>query len=280
LTSNKKPESAISRIRFQLSKSKLRVPLQWIRHRTLRPADIFLAAYPRSGTTWTRFTLFEILTGENATFDSVQAVPSGVRFQHQARPLLPNGGRVMSTHECYRKEYKRAIYLVRDVRDVILSEFAFVTALDRFRGNLDDFIAEFFRGRVNGFGAWPRHVSSWLDSPIAGTADLLLVKYAELRQNPESQFERMLEFIGLRRDPEAVRRAIANNSLDKMRGKELASPRKSTLRGGFIRSGQVGGWKEKLSPAQVQAIEANCGAILERLGYPVGRAPLPASSSH
>jgi hypothetical protein len=269
IPATKKPESATAKLRFRLSKTKLRVPVQWLRHQGFRPADMFLATYPRSGTTWTRFTMFEILTGESATFDLVNAFLLGVGMHERARPVLPGGGRLIGTHESYRKEYKRAVYLVRDVRDVILSEFAYVSALDRFHGDLDDFILAFFRGKVNGFGAWPRHVSSWLDSPIAGTPNLLILKYEELRQDPETQFKHILDFVGLQRDPEAIRRAIANNSLDKMREKELASPRKASVRDRFVRSGQVQGWTSKLSDEQLRVIEAHAGEVMLRLGYPL-----------
>lgn len=265
----RKPESVVGKLRFRLSKTKLRVPMQWLRHRGFRPADIFFSTYPRSGTTWTRFTMFEILTGESATFESVNSVMLGVGIHDRARAVLPGEGRLIGTHESYRKEYKRAVYLVRDVRDVILSEYAFITALDRFHGTLDEFIAAFFRGKINGFGAWPRHVNSWLDSPIAGTPNLLVLKYEDLRKDPEGQFRRMLDFAGLKRDPEAVRQAIANNSLEKMRVKENDSPRKASVRGRFVRGGFVQGWKDKLSEEQLRRIEANAGETLMRLGYPL-----------
>src|SRR5579872_5533736 len=268
-SNKKKPETFKQKMRFRLSKTPLRIPIQWLRHRGFRPADMFFSTYPRSGTTWTRFTMFEILTGESATFDSVNALLLGVGLHEHAKSVLPGGGRLIGTHESYRKEYKRAVYLVRDVRDVILSEFAFISALDRFHGNLDQFISAFFRGQINGFGAWPRHVSSWLDSPIAGTSNLLVLRYEDLRQDPETNFKKMLDFAGMYRDPEAIRSAIANNSVEKMREKELASPRKASVRGKFIRSGQVQGWRSKLTDEQLRVIEANAGEVMVRLGYPL-----------
>ncbi len=278
----RKPESTIGKLRFRLSKTKLRVAVQWLRHRGFRPSDIFFSTYPRSGTTWTRFTMFEILTGVSATFESVNTVMLGVGIHDRARPVLPGDGRLIGTHESYRKDYKRAVYLVRDVRDVILSEYAFITALDRFHGSLDDFIADFFRGKINGFGAWPQHVTSWLDSPIAGTPNLLVVKYEDLRRDPEATFKRMLDFAGMKREPDAIRQAVANNSLEKMREKEMDSPRKASVRGRFVRTGQVQGWRGKLSEEQLRVIQAKAGEVLVRLDYPLvtgsGSAAAPQSA--
>lgn len=274
----RKPESRLGKLRFQLSKTKLRVPLMWFRHRSLRPQDLVFGTYPRSGTTWASFTMFEIFTGEPATFDSVHGALKGVNKIDDAKQILPSGGRVIGSHESYRKEYRRGVYIVRDVRDVILSEYAFMTALERFHGSLDDFIKAFFRGTVHGFGAWPKHVASWLDSPIAGTPNLLVLRYEDLRRDPESQFGRIAEFAGVKRDAEAIRRAIANNSVDKMREKELASPRKASVKGRFIRQGKVQGWKGQLSSQQLQLIESKTEHLLVRLGYPVGMASVPTTA--
>ncbi len=263
----KKPETAVSKLRFRLSKSKARVPIMWLRHRNFRSSDIFFSTYPRSGTTWTRFTMFEILTGESATFDSVNTLLLGVGAQDRARTVLPHDGRLIGTHEPYRPEYKRAIYLVRDVRDVVLSEYAFVTALDRFHGTMDDFLKAFFKGTVNGYGSWPRHVASWLDSPSFGTDKLLVLKYEDLRKDPEQGFTKLLNFVGLKRDPEAVRQAVANNSVEQMRAKELQSPRKATVKGQFIRAGKVQGWRSKLTADQVRLIERHAGDVMQRMGY-------------
>ncbi len=38
----------------------------------------------------------------------------------------------------------------------------------------------------------------------------------------------------------------------------------------FVRSGSVGGWREKLSPAQIDMVTAYAGEALVRAGYPAG----------
>lgn len=264
-----KPTNAYRKLRRKLSRTALRAPLIWLRHHGFRPADIFLGSYPRSGTTWSRFVLLEILTGHEGGFDEVNGMLHGVGNQATGAPVLPGGGRLLATHEQYRKQYHKAIYLVRDVRDVILSEFAYTTALEFFEGDLDAFISDFLRKKVNPFGPWQKHVSSWLDSPIANTPNLLRVRYDELRQNPLEGFTRIAKFLGVDHDPALIQRAIEHNSLAKMKEKERVAPQRASVKGQFVRSGEVQGWRAKLTPEQVQFIAQHAGSVLQRLGYPL-----------
>jgi hypothetical protein len=266
-----KPSSAYRKLRRKFTQTRLRTPLVWIRHRGFNASDVFLGAYPKSGATWTCFVLFEILSGLPAGFKSIKQLMPGPGQHSKALRLLPGGGRLIGTHERYRRDYHRAIYLVRDARDVLLSESAFLKALDYFHGDLDQFISTFLFtcGSAYGWGPWQRHVGSWLDSPIAGTQNLLLVRYEDLRQDPVPWFARMAEFLGVSLDEKKIELAVANNSIEKMREKENREPVRVSIRGRFVRDGAVRGWVSKLSPAQVRLIEEHTGSALLRLGYPL-----------
>jgi hypothetical protein len=268
-----KPTNAYRKLRRKLSRTGLRAPLVWLRHHGFRPADVFLGSYPRSGTTWSRFVLLEILTGHEGGFDEVNGMLHGVGNQATGAAVLPGGGRLLATHEQYRKQYHKAIYLVRDVRDVILSEFAYTTALEFFEDDLDAFISDFLRKKVNPFGPWQKHVASWLDSPIGGTPNLLKVQYEELRKNPLEQFTRIATFLGVDSDPALIQRAIEHNSLAKMKEKERIAPQRASVKGQFVRKGEVQGWRAKLTAEQVQFITQHAGSILQRLGYPLSSQP-------
>jgi hypothetical protein len=267
----KKPTSLYRKIRRKFGKTPLRKPLLWLAHRNLSPADVFIAAYPKSGITYIRFVLFEMLSGRSAGFRSTNDLMTGIGKHEQSLRLLPGGGRLIGTHEQYRKDYKRAIYLVRDARDVVSSEYAFLSALEYFRGDLDQFIHSFLFTCcvVYGIGPWQRNVHSWLDSPIAGTENMLLVRYEDVRQDPVLWFSRMADFLGVAVDGEKVKDAVENNSLQRMREKENREPVRASVKGRFVRDGAVRGWLSKLSPAQVRLIEEHAGSALLRLGYPL-----------
>jgi hypothetical protein len=265
----KKPTSAYRRLRRRFVQTPFRAPVVWLRHRSLSPADVFFAAYPKSGTTYIRFVLFEMLSGMPAGFKATNRLMPGIGEHTKALRLLPGGGRLIATHEHYRKDYRRAIYLVRDARDVLLSEYAFLKALDFYKEDLDSFVAHFLFTKVSAYGPWHRHVGGFLDSPLAGTDNMLLVRFEDLRKDPMPWFARMAEFLGVNVPHEKIKLAVANNSIEAMREKEDKEPVKASIRGRFVRDGKVRGWVSKLTPAQVRLIENHAGDALVRLGYPL-----------
>jgi hypothetical protein len=213
--------------------------------------------------------VYEILTGRASTFSAVNKTLCGVGRHDNAEPLLPGNGRIISTHEQYRKEYTKAIYVVRDCRDVLLSEFAYLKALDFFTGDLDEFVKMFVSTRVSGFGPWHRHVTSWLDSPIAGTPNLLVVRFEDLRQDAPRWFAKIVDFLGVEVSQDKLLRAVEHNSLEGMREKERLEPVKASVKGRFVGEGNVRGWRSKLTPAQLELIEKHAGSALLRLGHPL-----------
>jgi hypothetical protein len=273
------------KLRYRATRTWMRDPIVWLRHRGLDSSDVFLAEFPRSGSTWLRFMLVEILTGQPAGFLNVNSAIPEIGTQVRARPILPGGGRLIKTHEPYRGNYKRAIYLVRDVRDVLFS----VEACDREFGwsdyfsqgrDFDGYLDSFLNGGTMRFRSWQGHVQSFLDSPTAASGNLLLVQYEEMRRNTEATLLQILEFLEVDADRSTVRSAIANNTLERMRAKEdsVKNPNvkltKGTLlrghkKGRFVGKGALGGWREKLTPAQLQLIDRHAGDAMRRLGYPL-----------
>lgn len=279
---NSAPSSElIRRARYRISSSRLRVPILWLRHRGMRSSDVFLGSYPRSGSTWLRFTLYEILSGQPATFESVNLGMRGPGTHNLGLAALPNAGRFLSTHEPYRKEYHRGVYLVRDVRDVVSSEFWY----EKERGfgcqDFDDYLHKMLTGQKK-YGSWQSHVCSWLDSEAARNHKLKVVRYEDMRRDPVTVLADLMEFLGLPTERSVIQRAVESNALESMRAKEDALHKKpqqvrfpekpaapASEDGRFVRQGLVGGWHRKLPLHAVQLIEQHAGNALARLGYPV-----------
>lgn len=271
------------RIHAKAARSPVRIPLAWSWHLGLKPQDVFLASYPRSGSTWLRFMLFEILCGEDAGFRKIEDRLPEIHTHRGVPPILPGGGRLIKTHERYRGDYKKAVLLIRDVRDIVLSLYAGGLALGLTsivsKGDFDSFLLAFLEGKVLTMGSWQQHTRSWLESPIARDSNLLIMQYEELRKNPEGKIGEILQFLGICPDSQVIRKAIENNSLQRMRTKEenakkageqsivLGERRHLDEDRRFVRQGSVGGWRDKLNDAQVKLIEQYTSTMLLCVGY-------------
>ena len=268
--------STYRKLRHKASRTFLRAPLVWLRNRGLDPNDVLLASYPRSGSTWMRFLLTRILTGKSAGFDTInQFIPEIGIHQHAAN-LLPGAGRLIKTHELYSPCYKRAIYLIRDVRDVLLSQYSREKELGLiWWGEMDAYLPVFLAGKVNNFGSWHEHIPNWLDSPLVKRGDLMVVQFEDMRRNPQQNLERVLDFLGWQASSESIAEAIADNTVERMRARENRAQKlhkSDKEEGRFIRQGAIMGWREKLTEPQLQLIEEQAGEALARLGYPSWKA--------
>ncbi len=245
------------RIRAKAARSKIRVPRVWFWHLGLKPQ-------------------FQALEERLPEIHEHRGVP----------PILPSGGRLIKTHEKYRREYGKAVFLVRDPRDVFLSAYAGAVefGITSFvsEGDFDSFLLAFLQGRALQMGSWQEHTRSWFESPLASNGNLMIVRYEDLRQNSEQIVRQMLQFLGVTPDVRVIRKAIENNCLQRMRAKEdsarragehsgLLFHRNSTSEDGrFVRKGAIGGWRNKLTDAQVKIIRQYAGDTLVAVGYEQG----------
>ncbi len=266
-----------------------RSPMSWfrrvyLRHRGLRDDDLFLASYPRSGSLWLRFLVYEMIHGD-ASFLAIQKGATYVGWQAVAVPILPAGGRVIKTHEPYRSVYRRAIHLVRDPRDVCVSYFKFMQRMERItvrpgddvEASFDVFIDALIRGRIDAYGTWQSHLFSWLNASESKRADVLALRYEDLRADPVAAVERMGQWLGLELAEGRAEEVVRLCSLERMRAAEIEANEKTPeampvegLRTGVpvISDGAVEGWRARLTEEQVGRFSAFADG-LERMGYPL-----------
>src|SRR5947209_7155167 len=258
----------LRKLRHEFAKTGVRAPLVWMRHKSLRANDVFFASYPRSGSTWLRFVLYESIVGQSSGFGNVNESIPDVKEHKTGLPLMPNGGRLIKSHEVYHPEYRKAVYLVRDPRDVALSEYAYQTALGLVDQPLDEYLRVFLTKGVNPFASWSAHVNSWVSAPLSAE-NLLVVKFEDLRRDTVTGISEIIRFFGITPNDAQIRQAVANNSVERMKAKEKETPQRASKKGQFIRSGSVGGWRGKMTEAQVAIVREHAEALLNRLGYPV-----------
>jgi hypothetical protein len=258
-------------LRAWLARTGLRKLVVNRRHRGLDAGDVFIASYPRSGNTWLRFLLYEALSGNEPDFASVDRCVPDVGGQQHATRLLANGGRLLKTHEPYRDEYKNVIYLLRDPRDVLVSEFEY----QRWRGDgvddFDQFLERFLHGKANHYGPWDRHVTSYSEAAGRDAARIYRLRYEDLRRDTGKALAELLSFLGAGMDEARTMRVVLDNDLLAMQRKEVREmkrPEQAERRGlRFVRTGAVEGWKQLLNEERLEAFNQRFGESLVSYGY-------------
>ena len=194
----------------------------------------YIAAFPKSGITYLNFMLFHLL------FDrpqDVRLIDRDYIFDvHEALNRIPPPSEV----DCYvklhfpfnpqiplRHRAKRAVYLLRDPIDVMMSLWVFkhltgeedlleVSQSDRAL-RFQKFCYQWLStgGLVYPWaGSWRDNVASWLNQH---ELPLLVVRYERLKANPTQELRRVLRFLGCQASEEQIAAAVTAGHPDNMR---------------------------------------------------------------
>ena len=232
----------------------------------IREDDVFLVSYPRSGNTWVRFLLANVIdheTEQAIDFHSVHSlIPDyGMREHHEYMKTLATP-RIMKSHSTFDPRFQRVIYLVRDGRDVMVSYYDYETKHRRFSGSFQDFLLS---SRLP-YGFWADHVQSWLNA--REERDLLVVRYEDLLQGTELELDRMTRFAGLKCAPDVLERAVRLSAFDQMQKLEETRGRPygdTSYR--FVRRGTAGQWHSKFDEESKAIFKSQANSLLLELGY-------------
>lgn len=274
---------------------------------------MWLASYPKSGNTWFRVFLTNLLGRRQETadindldaihiasargaFDQAVGLEAGdltgdeidrlrprvydrwsaaspdetlFRKIHDAYEYTPGGEPLVSAAAT-----RGAIYLVRNPLDVAVSyAHHSATTLDdavtalcdpdhAFCGNPRS-LANQLRQRLS---TWSGHVRSWTrqrDVPVH------VVRYEDMKRRPIETFAGAVSFAGVDCDTPAIARAVELSAFERLREQEAADGFREKARnaGWFFRRGEVGAWRDTLSPGQVSRILECHGEVMSELGY-------------
>lgn len=116
-------------------------------------------------------------------------------------------------------------------------------------------------------GSWSGHVRSWLDH---SGLPCRVVRYEDLRQDPERVFGEVVRFCGLPEEGPRLRKAIAFSDFAELRRQEQENGFRERLQvaaGGFFRRGLVGGWREELPAGPALRLVQAHHETMRRFGY-------------
>jgi hypothetical protein len=240
------------------------------------PDDTFLVSYPKSGNTWTRFLVANLMYPEkHPDFSNInELIPDPEALSKRHLKELPRP-RIIKSHQYFDPRYQKVICIVRDPRDVALSEYHFQIKR-RVIGEgapIADFVSLFLAQQLDhSYGTWYENVGSWFFTR-RNHPGFLLVRYESMQTQPVPEMARIAKFLGAPADPEALAFAVQQSSADRMRELEkkqahLWSSTKDTRQDKpFVRKAKAGGWRTELPQDCVARIEAAWGGLMSELGY-------------
>jgi hypothetical protein len=205
-----------------------------------------------------------VTAAETRTLNTVIPAIGGLRDRRE----IPAGGThpiLLKTHAVpgasvlkpFRPGTSKAIYLVRNPRDIILSLVRHVTAddgNDQARALALAFIGKHGKLPVNAekeWGSWPEHAQAWTTPATVRqhfpNIDVLVVRYEDMRADTVTTLHKIVTFLDLGEpvtDDDVVR-AVESSSMNKMRTMEEREPSGSSTsrygrRGQFVGPGLSG----------------------------------------
>jgi hypothetical protein len=233
--------------------------------------DVFVATYPKCGTTWTQNILLLLANGGIP-------LPPGESLDDVFPHIELTGGdyvaampspRLIKTHLPLAmtpwSEDARYVCVARNPFDCAVSFYhhtrGFPQHYDFEDGQFDDYFECFVSGKVD-FGDYFDHLAAWFDRRNA--SNVHFVTYEELKADTPGQIRRMANFLG---DPFArhasdeniLNAVLEHSSFRRMRKNQRrwASSRADSAPA-FVRKGVVGDWANLFSPMQARRLLDRC----------------------
>ena len=239
------------------------------------PDDVFILSFPKSGNTWTRFLIANLIYPETpADFSNINRLtpdPEAMSKRELAKMPRP---RIIKSHQYFDPRYPRVIYIVRDPRDVMLSMYHFQRKCrvieDQFP--LEKYATQFIAGKTSPYGSWGDNVASWLVTR-QNRPGFLLLRYEDMLEDAARELNKVVAFLQIPPDAERIANAVRRSVADEMRKLErsqahLWSSTKSTRQDlPFVRAAKAGGWRTELPEEAVSQLEGAWGHLMTHLGY-------------
>lgn len=270
---------------FHLPKDRKIEVERWVRgrdqYKKLRRADCVIVSFGKSGRTWLRVMLSRLYQIKHGLSDRHLIGFDNLHYKNRAIP------KIFFTHDNYLKDYtgnddskadyygKKIVLLVRNPADVAVSQYF----QWRYR----------MRPRKKSINAYPSHgeevpIFDFVARQEAGLSkvidfmngwageferleDVLVVRYEDLRAQPEATLAGIAEFIETPGTPEEIRDAVEFASVENMR--KMEQRRVFWLSGGRmvakdrndpntykVRRAKVGGYRDYFNDDEVNEIES------------------------
>ena len=197
----------------------------------------------------------------NAFFMDVIARQAGPAEGHAGLAIKEPNGTVVAPLLLKALPQAKAIFVLRDPRDVIAS---LIDARKPGSWMGERVAEEFNRTRVvnQSIKRFQRIAAGLQELEQTAAGRLYEMVYERLRTDTFGEMRHLAHVLGLPCDEAVLRAAVDKNAYER-----IPAERKGP--GKFVRTARVGGWQEELEPGEITAIHRQLGDFLRSRGYEI-----------
>ncbi|CAE1269336.1 unnamed protein product [Acanthosepion pharaonis] len=242
--------------------------------------DIFICAYPCCGTHW-MWEVTSMLLKEKA--ERIQGVKEEFMIDFiPARKFSEiSPPRLFNTHlqphflpETVLSQNK-IIFVVRNPKDVVVSFYkhSYGMLLRQYNGTFPSYFEMFIEKKIT-FGDYFEYMNKWWQV-IKDNPNCLVVSYEEASQNLLKTVNKIGHFLGKPPSPELAAGITELCTFDRMKKEKVSTMDNQNQdefwkpNYSFYRKGKVATWKEWLTVAQSERIDARVKTELADCGIPI-----------
>ncbi len=242
--------------------------------------DYVFASYGKSGRTWMRVMISRYY---QQAYNLPDRILMGFDNFHKINKAVP---KIFYTHDNYLRTYtgntdskkdfydKKVVLLVRRPQDVAVSQFfqwkyrmrPAKMSMNRYPpSGSDTSIYDFVMNPDCGVPRIIDFLNLWARE-MPKIENLLLVRYEDMRAEPEKQLARIVEFLGLEPDAAHIKNAVEFSSVENLRkmekenyfwrsGSRVKAKDPSNPHSYKVRRAKVGGYRDYFDDGQVAEID-------------------------
>ena len=231
--------------------------------------DVFIATYPRSGTTWTEQIVHLIHNqGEQGEVRLTDAVPWLETLPHRPGGMSVflqtlKGRRFFTTHlPCqlmpdFTSSKGKYIYVTRNPKDVAVSCYHHERSKAGYEGSWDEYFALCMQGQVT-YGLSMDHVLGWWHAS-QNAQNILFLKYEDMQHDLPTAIGQISRFMGVTLGPGVLEKVLTGSTLQAMSSNEKTDMNWIPQREGVpkhYRKGIIGDWRSQFSAEQSEQFDA------------------------